>query len=107
MCAPCLPCCSGNGRASDEFATLMSQCAFDPNAVKPKADFDFSPHLTSTRKAKRAKKNAQEDQGEEGSPRLPKRLLLSAFSRQVGLRICVCGSRASGPENGRVWAREG
>ena len=30
MCVPCLPCCSGTGRASDEFASLISQCATAP-----------------------------------------------------------------------------
>ena len=68
----------------DEFESLMKQCAFDPDSVKPKADFDFSPHMA--RKAKKQKKSAKEAEDEEGSQRLPKRLLLSAFSKQVGHR---------------------
>ena len=63
---------------------LIGTCAFDPESVKPKADVDFSPHLTERRKSKKAKKAEKED--EESSQRLPKRLLLSYFSNRVGHR---------------------
>ena len=40
----------------ESFDHLFKTCAFDLESVKPKADFDFSPHLGANRKVKKAKK---------------------------------------------------
>ena len=45
----------------ESFEHLFNTCAFDPESVKPKADFDFSPHLIASRKAKKAKKAEKEE----------------------------------------------
>ena len=63
---------------------MIGACAFDPESVKPKADFDFSPHLGASRKVKKAKKAEKEEA--ESAQRLPKRLLRSVFSTRVGHR---------------------
>jgi hypothetical protein len=76
---------------------LITQCPYDPEPVIVKS-FDFSPHLPGNKKKpkkekkeKKEIKDVQEDQDDIDPNRdvgssLPKRLLLTAFSSQVGHR---------------------